>query len=999
MEGKKVTLYAAPKVLQDMMRAVTDAEVVASLELEPVQGGTVGAPTVLEAGPEGENRKRIASPGWYTWNGGTVELADDKTWIWWWDGITYVHRETGVVKKGDNGKTIEKYDPLVSYTIGSQVLIANNIWQASNNVEPGESPKTNPEKWGGKPFSDAGNEIETINSVLYENEVLPYSGLLPYRYYNDVDNTSYVTDTTDLTQVNDEESDSFDSIATSSHAAYFNTGIEISLNTVASIEFQIDRMPVTGSLAVGLGVIGDTTLGFGMAQSTTPNSYISSYAPRTQTNLTTALPVLFAVGSIIKVEVEILDTGYTNSKVYLNNDLLFESNSSNPIFPISGNWAILIRGNGKATATKIKLSQRTVAKKNEVAEISKVTVEDSFFSDGQIIENKLQNAPYLFTAYLSNYTVSTMTNNQTVVENIGLNSVSNKSENPDTDMSFISIYGQNWVKDVVRLKFTPKSFKTTNPAIGLGFGNTPDRNLRALMYRMNGQVFTQYTGESGYTATPVLWGARAADPSVSMQLDVEHQIIIDFKNQQAFTKIGAVESDPIDLLDIDPFGVMSIAFRGLMDVNNMSIESYYIDRLPKWRKDVEEAIENIDVKIGGRKRYFNTDICHIIGNGQSLSLGTQSVPEITLVQKYNSLMFKGGLRYRFDNDPIPSDYYSELVPLTERLRAVGNGGETPSSGISESIIELLLKDGVDYFTDNQVQLLFSCPGLGGTSILGLSKGTLHYNDLINEVVQGLARSQELGLTYSVPFIAWTQGETDITNGTTKADYKARLNQLYIDLNTDIKAITGQKNDIVMVMYQTASHNVRTHNNGYTGIAEAQLECALENENIIMANPAYVLSYVSDNVHLTNESSKMLGCQYGVAIKKYLENSDWKPIHVTDYFVQGKIVTLEFEAPVLPLVLDTVNVTNPGNYGFNILDESGNQIAIESVALVRDNTIRIVSSTDILPGQQITYAINGTTTGPVSGARGNLRDSQDFEFDINGTVKKIHNWCPLFRLIV
>lgn len=100
-EGTKVTIYAAPKVLQDMMEKVMIATVESSIEIEPIEGGSIEDPLILIPGPPGIAQKASASPGIYKWNETLIQASDEFYWWMWWNGEDYELKKRGNVDKVD----------------------------------------------------------------------------------------------------------------------------------------------------------------------------------------------------------------------------------------------------------------------------------------------------------------------------------------------------------------------------------------------------------------------------------------------------------------------------------------------------------------------------------------------------------------------------------------------------------------------------------------------------------------------------------------------------------------------------------------------------------------------------------------------------------------------------------------------------------------------------------------------------------------------------------
>lgn len=135
-------------------------------------GASSSAPTILRPGPTGQNRKMEKVKGWFV-NGTSAEppVATGTPWqapegfdnTNWWDGTTKVWSlgSTIPIPKGAdgvNGKTVEPYNPTKEngYAFGDQVFFNSAIWQATTAASTGQSPDTNPEKWGLKPVLKSG---------------------------------------------------------------------------------------------------------------------------------------------------------------------------------------------------------------------------------------------------------------------------------------------------------------------------------------------------------------------------------------------------------------------------------------------------------------------------------------------------------------------------------------------------------------------------------------------------------------------------------------------------------------------------------------------------------------------------------------------------------------------------------------------------------------------------------------------------------------------------
>ena len=142
----------------------------------------------------------------------------------------------------------------------------------------------------------------------------------------------------------------------------------------------------------------------------------------------------------------------------------------------------------------------------------------------------------------------------------------------------------------------------------------------------------------------------------------------------------------------------------------------------------------------------------------------------------------------------------------------------------------------------------------------------------------------------------------------------------------------------------------------------------------------------------------MGEHYGkVYSSLFLEGGTWEPLRPLTLKRTDAVVDLRFHVPEPPLVLDTTRVSDPGHFGFEYTDDSGNPPAIQSVRIVDEDTVRItLSSVPLATARKsVRYAYTGTAGqggGPQTGARGNLRDS-DPTPSMHGN--RLFNWAVHF----
>jgi len=129
------------------------------------------------------------------------------------------------------------------------------------------------------------------------------------------------------------------------------------------------------------------------------------------------------------------------------------------------------------------------------------------------------------------------------------------------------------------------------------------------------------------------------------------------------------------------------------------------------------------------------------------------------------------------------------------------------------------------------------------------------------------------------------------------------------------------------------------------------------------------------------------------------------LYITAAAIDGNLVTLSYNIPAPPLALDTTLISDPGNRGFVYSDDSAAPPSITAVGLADGNTqVRIhLSAAPTAPAghRHIKYAYvgslgcggGGCNAGPLSGPRGNLRDSDPLMSRLDGGDSiHLYNWA-------
>lgn len=379
--------------------------------------------------------------------------------------------------------------------------------------------------------------------------------------------------------------------------------------------------------------------------------------------------------------------------------------------------------------------------------------------------------------------------------------------------------------------------------------------------------------------------------------------------------------------------------------------------------------------------------------GQSYALGE----EAKRITNYDSLRINNDGRIVTEKMNYVFGYFdhsSRLKQFVKRLLHYDRKAfELSVYGMAESLITELGNDTI---------LCIFPGGHGLTDIKGLMKPVGPYMKFIEEIDYAYQKAHELGWDFQIPAICWMQGESDIADYP-NTDYKELFHQMYNDLNTDIKKITHQTNDIRIICYQSSAltKGDRFKNNNYSGTEsktpEIQMELVRDDSMFWAMGPTYPYDYLREALHIDAIGQKRIG---DLAAKSALAIIRNEPCFIglvpLETKVDGNTVSIIFNVPTPPLCFDTVQVMKADHFGFNIIRQDNTDI-ISDVVLKGDTVVITCQESPI--GCKIRYGVNGEFRkgGRLHGSRGNLRDSQGEtrRVTIDGKAYPQDNWCYIF----
>jgi hypothetical protein len=400
---------------------------------------------------------------------------------------------------------------------------------------------------------------------------------------------------------------------------------------------------------------------------------------------------------------------------------------------------------------------------------------------------------------------------------------------------------------------------------------------------------------------------------------------------------------------------------------------------------------------------------HVIFTGQSNSVANGGDPPITTTQPYTNLRFDTGPMSMAScgGDGCPGGGYEKptaFAPLVEGDTFM-YPVETPCSGLANEASKLALaKYGFGAAgKPPKHDMLVTMDGRSGFTYWCLRKGGCNYKpgqfmpyvQSIQEINDAMALAAAAGKSYVVRALCAIHGESDhysYTGGVAEfpnvssdgtgviKDYKEALFEWQHDYETDARALTGQKQAVPLFISQLYGWN----DTEFSKLAQMQLDAHIESKGkVILVGPGYFLPGRTDCKHYDPDGYRRLGEYFGkVYARVILGGEAWEPVRPKLVTRAGNVVTVKYFVPSPPLVIDTVHVKDPGNYGFTLTDDLAAPPAITNVEIAAPDTVRItLASAPVNPNTRLRYAQNQipkTCIGPgldkLGGARGNIHDS-------------------------
>jgi hypothetical protein len=376
-------------------------------------------------------------------------------------------------------------------------------------------------------------------------------------------------------------------------------------------------------------------------------------------------------------------------------------------------------------------------------------------------------------------------------------------------------------------------------------------------------------------------------------------------------------------------------------------------------------------------------------NGQSNSVGSDGIRDNTSsgFQGYIDTTQIYGNYKLLDSGSAPlydgtGDVLS-LVPLIEPLRPVTNGqlgGELYPNNIDGQTVASPIANEFSQKMSGFVSAVAST-GQAGQVMTQIKKGGTgnSWAKMLYEVNAFKTLLTTASKTYKIGPHFLIHGEGDSVSTT----YKADLYSYCADLQTDLRAITGQPEAIPLVLSQQNSFPPWA--GGDCLSAQAQFEAGRDHPLIVCAAPTYQYKFLpqaapnsGSGVHRDAWAFRREGIKLEqAAMAEWVFGQEWTGLRPRGISVASNRIRVLLDVPVGPLRFDP-NIfqqaqmngsPNPwvAGKGFEVVDSSGAAIVIQQAFIVANNEIELVLPKNSAPAR-VRYAwtlnnVGGTGAWP------------------------------------
>jgi hypothetical protein len=387
----------------------------------------------------------------------------------------------------------------------------------------------------------------------------------------------------------------------------------------------------------------------------------------------------------------------------------------------------------------------------------------------------------------------------------------------------------------------------------------------------------------------------------------------------------------------------------------------------------------------------------VIVDGTSWSIGynqeSGDAPvTTTAVSPGNALMFDVGV---YPNGRAVAAY----TDLLEQTYA--GGKESPCSGIASAVLQRLnARIGVT------PRLILTVGGKAGNAYAGGAsggtgnkRGSAAYVETLRLVGRAKAISAAAGRTLKVLAVVSLSGENELATYSTLTEQQFidALRQWRMNLEDDCRRITGQKEPIPFVTYQTSWTDTQTFAL-MSPVQSAQRKIHDRDPLIFQTGPVYFVDENAGGGHTTAQWYRRVGRHLGAGLTEALLGPYHTPLQVIDaWWVSSTVFRLRYSEAVTLETTDTAitlsTLANPAGKGIEFDDGSGSPPTITGVTVQTSTLPRGGTVSDIL---EVTLSAAPTglrkrafiasrrqasqSLGRVAGGRSGIRSTAIFDTD-------------------
>ena len=368
----------------------------------------------------------------------------------------------------------------------------------------------------------------------------------------------------------------------------------------------------------------------------------------------------------------------------------------------------------------------------------------------------------------------------------------------------------------------------------------------------------------------------------------------------------------------------------------------------------------------------------VYGESTSVGLPTDSGAQVGTFQPYSNMTGE------FGPATAPGGM-GALRPLYEvKPEYSSNPTETPCSGFVNMLSEYAFKHyGV---VPSDMPIVTGSFGQGGQTVAQLSKGGAsgHYDDwLMPALAKVKAQAATAGKPFVIPAFLFLCGANDGAAGTSYATMKAGLLKLAADVDADVRALTGQTQPCVMLLYQTSGCFTRET---ILPVLQAQFDAARESPLIEYAGNWQDGEFF-DGVHQTKRGTFRTALKHGVMAAQHLFEGRVRGAVPIAAWAEDGAVHVRFDCPV---AIDIENIGAVTDYGVAITDAAGAvplgaiKVAADVVSIALGRALNGAASFELAR----TYQAAGTTAG---GCATNIRAAYVDRFRWRGVNYPVFRW--------